>query len=121
MGKEEAVRTGALEAGNPSLAPGLACVLPCPFGHSGTRRESKSGTPSPPRTQAELPARAPALPAGSSEASWAGRLARSSLSAAPAGCWSPGERSGCCERPSEQCVRYHPGQSRCGHPGCLPY
>lgn len=50
---------------------------PC---HPGTRRESKPSAPCPPRVQAELPARAPALPAGSTEASWAGSRARSSLS-----------------------------------------
>lgn len=123
--EEEVARTDAPEADSPKapwLAPGLDCVLQWPPGHSGTRRESKPGAPLP----APGPGRAPGPGPRTSCRLHRGQLGREPrqefiVCAAPAGCWSPGEHSGCCERPSERGVRYHPRQPRRGHPGCLPY
>lgn len=90
--------------------PGLAAFSRPPPSSPGTPRAAgvagaRSGPrhPSPPPAWAPLPARAPALPASSTEANRAGSLRQEFIvCAAPAGRGSPGERSGCCACPSTE-------------------
>lgn len=115
------MRTGAPEAGNSeaahagprALPPFLGPRLVAPGRRSRGRRAEllralsaasppwPPGAPSLSPARAALPARAPALPASSTEANRAGSLRQEFIvCAAPAGRGSPGERSGRRARPS---------------------